>query len=71
MSNKLPGSAASTRDLVVSFLKLTVTRRRFIIEELLGPQAWPDMVFAGQWGALLRECREKGLEDRLVAMINA
>lgn len=71
MSDTPPTPAASNRDLVVSFLNLPVTRRRAIIEELLGWQAWPDMVFAGQWGALLRECREKGLEDRLVAMIRA
>lgn len=56
---------AALRELAVAFMRRTATDRQRIIEDLLGPQHWADVTFAGEWARLLGEVRERGLIEQL------
>lgn len=62
---------SDTGHLARRFMNLPVTDRRAIIEDLLGWQAWPDMVFHGQWTDLLRQVHDRGLVGRLAEAVDA
>lgn len=58
------------RRLAVKFMSLPRTRREAIIDVLLGPQAWADVTFAGEWAALLKQVRERGLLARFAELVD-